>query len=406
MTIIQDILRKHTEGDVRVGEFVMVRPDHAMLCDTLGPIVLERVATMGGLRGISRDRIHATCGRSFPARDVASANALARYHALSIEGRVVSYGTQRAGVLHNVIAEAGVLRSGEILIGTDSHTMGAGALGCLGLGVGTDEMVAILLHGQTWIRIPPSIRIELRGRVHWPRTIRDVVLSLMARLGPDLGVGSVLEFIHGPESGLRVDDLMVLCTHAAECGAVSAIASLVPTTEAGERSIANGSYAGHLTIDIGALPDSLVACPHDPFNIRPLAECVGIPINYCLLGTCSGGGIQGLREAARVLQGRRIASGVTLMVVPQSSGVYSTALEDGTLRTLVAAGATVTSPTCGPCLATHSGVLSSTDRCVSTANRNFKGRMGSPGAEIYLASAPVVATAALYGRMMTIGEDV
>ncbi len=190
-----------------------------------------------------------------------------------------------------------------------------------------------------------------------------------------------------------------------ECGAVTSFFAtpergqeLAEVEEAAGPYLDSGSYAGDVEVDIGALDQPLIAWPEDPFNLHPLSESAGIPINYSMIGTCSGGGLTGMREAAEVLRGRKVHDAVTMLIVPQSQGVYLSCLREGLIETFVSAGAVVTTPTCGPCLASHSGVLSRGDVCVTTGNRNYRGRMGDPRARIYLSSPRVASLAAIQGR--------
>ncbi|MCO6487943.1 MAG: hypothetical protein J5I98_05970 [Phaeodactylibacter sp.] len=399
MPAIELILSSKKRQTVKTGDFLFIHPDRVLLCDALGAHVLRQLKDQRVRHEFDFSRVYATCGRNFPARDVKTANFFQNYKELVGEFSPNFFGPQKAGVLHNVLADAVDLQFGEILLGTDSHTLTAGAFGVMALGIGVEEMVATLRFGKTWFQVPKTVKVILKGRLLDAISAKDVMFHLMREFGSEGLVGKMLEFWDCTEPGLDRDSRMVMASLAAECGVVTALFVDRRDVEGHQAFLEDSAYDTIFKMDVGDVRQPLVAWPDDPFNIHLLSESLGIPINYCFIGTCSGGGLLGLREAASVLGEAQVAPGVSLIVSPQSQEVYFKGLEEGIIQKLVAAGAVVTTPTCGPCLASHSGVLSRGDRCISTGNRNFKGRMGDSDARIYLASPRVVAKAAIAGKI-------
>jgi len=318
------------------------------------------------------------------------------------------------GICHQVLCEEGLIQPGTVLLGADSHATHYGALGAFGAGVGRSEMAAIWATGQLWLRVPESIKIILKGRLSPWVSAKDVALHIIGRLGADGGLYASVEF-HGPATAaMSMDSRFVLPNMMAEMGVKNSWVQPDEVTfrwldpdqvEALDQANARfnpdpeAAYLAEHTFDVSGI-EPQIACPHQVDNVVPLSEVVGRRVDQAFLGTCTNGRLEDLAEAARVVQGRRIAPGTRLLVIPASSQVYLAALKAGYVETLLAAGACLASPGCGPCMGNHLGIPAPGEVVISSANRNFKGRMGTAEAEIYLASPAVVAASAVAGEII------
>lgn len=399
MPLVEMFLSEKFKRAVKIDDFLFINPDKLLLCDALGAHVLQRLKELGGNPGFPSLNVFATCGKNSLPRDVDTANFFEAYQELVHEYDFNFLGPQQNGVLHYVFPENIPLRPGEIILGTDSHTLTAGAFGVLAFGIGVEEMAAVLKFGKTWFKIPPTVKVCLKGKMNWPVSVRDVMSSLMKQVGPERLVGTILEFWDQSEPGLNAHERMTLTSISAELGVVSSIFATEDVFEDQLEMALDHRYQSVLNVDMGTINEPMVAWPHNPFNLHKLSDSKGIKINRCFIGSCSGGGLTGLREAANVLKGKRIHKDINMVIIPQSPGVYMGALKEGLLEVFLESGAIVSFPACGPCMANHSGVLAKNDVCLSTGNRNFKGRMGDPGSSIYLVSAAVAAFSAIHGEL-------
>ena len=324
------------------------------------------------------------------------------------------------GICHQVLSEEALALPGQLILGADSHTTHYGWLGAFGAGVGRTEMAAIWATGELWLRVPESMKVIVTGRLGRGITTKDLCLQLIGLLGADGGLYQSIEF-HGPAiAALPLHERMVIPNMMAEFGAKNAY---LPPDEAvfsylaERRAKRSNAEAGELNAECRAraiYPDEdaiyasthiidaaeielKIACPHTVDNVKPLSAVKGTRIQQAFLGTCTNGRLEDLAAAAEIIKGKRVASTTRLLVIPASSEVYVDALKAGYVQTLIEAGAVFGTPGCGPCMGVHLGVLGPGEACISTANRNFKGRMGQPDADIYLASPAVVAASAIRG---------
>jgi 3-isopropylmalate/(R)-2-methylmalate dehydratase large subunit len=330
------------------------------------------------------------------------------------------------GICHQVLCEEGLIYPGVLLLGADSHSTHYGALGAFGAGVGRSEMAAIWATGQLWLRVPESLKITLTGAFNPWVSSKDIALHIIGQLGADGGLYASVEF-HGPAlAGLTMAARFVLPNMMAEMGAKNAwvaqdtvtfdwLAAQFLRQAGGQREIGamrrqweqvsrdlapdpEAAYLAEYTFDAGAI-EPQVACPHTVDNVQPLSAVAGVKVNQAFLGTCTNGRLEDLAAAAQVVKGRRVATGTRFIVIPASAQVYLDAVRAGYVETLLAAGAIFESPGCGPCMGNHLGIPAPGEVTISSANRNFKGRMGTPESEIYLASPAVVAASAIAGEI-------
>ncbi|MGQ9599579.1 MAG: 3-isopropylmalate dehydratase large subunit [Anaerolineae bacterium] len=311
------------------------------------------------------------------------------------------------GICHQVLPEHGHALPGMLIVGSDSHTPLHGALGAFATGIGRTEAAAVMATGEIWLRVPESIHIVVEGQMPEWVSAKDLILRIIGDIGADGADYKSVEFAGPAIEAMSVGSRMVLCNMAAEMGAKNAYVApddktrswLAGRTQATYQEIVpdpDATYVQVLTYDVSTLVPQ-VAKPHRVDNVVPVTEVAGLEINQALIGTCTNGRLEDLQAAANILRGKKIAPWVRLLVLPASREVLLEAIQAGIITDLVAAGATLLNPGCGPCLGAHEGCMAPGERTISTANRNFKGRMGSPEAEIYLASPATVAASALKG---------
>ncbi len=398
-TLAEKIISAHAGREVSANEIVIVRVDGAMATDATAPFAIRAFRAMGGVRlweAARRDarRFALVIDHAAPAPNERVANLHRLMREFARETGCMLYDVGE-GICHQLMAEHGHVRAGEIFAGADSHTPTLGALGAFAIGVGSTDLAGIMLTGKTWLKVPQSLRIELRGVLPAGVTAKDLILALIGRVGADGANYQSVEFAGEAVAAMTLASRMVLANMAAEMGAK---AGMVETDNA-LRADPDAVYSRRISDDVSRLRP-MVAQPHAPENVQPIEAVAGRKIHYAFIGSCTNARLEDLQAAARVLKGRRLAPGVRLIIAPASKRVLAEALRDGTIETLAEAGATFITSGCGPCVGSHLGVPSDGEVVISSANRNFKGRMGNPNAEIYLASPAVVAASALAGEII------
>jgi 3-isopropylmalate/(R)-2-methylmalate dehydratase large subunit len=314
----------------------------------------------------------------------------------------------KAGVCHQVLPEKGHIKPGMLIVGSDSHTPTYGAFGAFAAGIGRSEMAAVYATGTIWLRVPESYLLTITGNLLDKVSAKDISLHIIGELRADGANYKAVEFCGDTMESLSIGGRMVLCNMSAEMGAKAGMVAFDEKTKAyldkrtdQKYTILNADrgaiYEKSMTFDVSDL-EPQIACPHTVDNVRAVSE-VDAEINQAVLGTCTNGRLEDLREAASMLKGKKIADSVRLLVLPASTEVYLEAVQEGIITDLVKAGATILNPNCGPCLGAHEGALAPGEVCISTSNRNFRGRMGCKDAEIYLASPATVAASALTGKV-------
>ncbi len=404
---------------VMAGQVVDARPDVALSHDNTAPIA--RIFRAIGLEKVAiPDRMCITLDHAVPPPTAKHAQNHVEVRAFVKEQGIRNFFEVGRGICHQVLSEEALVLPGQLILGADSHTTHFGWLGAFGTGVGRTEMAAIWATGELWLRVPESMQVIVNGRLGRGVTAKDLCLHLIGMLGADGGLYQSIEF-HGPAiERLPLHERMVIPNMMAEFGAKNAYlppddgvfdylaerrARRLHSALSDQRSIIadlalypdpDARYASTHVIDADSI-ELKIACPHTVDNVRPLREVAGTPVQQAFLGTCTNGRLEDLAAAAEIVRGRHVAAGTRLLVIPASAEVYSEALKAGHVQTLIEAGAVFGTPGCGPCMGVHMGVPGPGEACISTANRNFKGRMGQSDAEIYLASPAVVAASALRG---------
>ncbi len=407
--------------DVVSGQVVDAKPDVALSHDNTAPIA--RIFRAIGLEKVAiPDRMCITLDHAVPPPTPKHAQNHVEVRAFVKEQGIRNFFEVGRGICHQVLSEEALVLPGQLILGADSHTTHYGWLGAFGTGVGRTEMAAIWATGELWLRVPESMKILVTGRLGRGVTAKDLCLHLIGTLGADGGLYQSIEFHGSAIEALPLHERMVIPNMMAEFGAKNAYLppdELVFDYLAERRAKRlNSAYSSqHSAIrEMAIYPDAdagyastqfinaddielKIACPHTVDHVKPLREVAGTPIQQAFLGTCTNGRLEDIAAAAEIIKGKRVAAGTRLLVIPASSEVYAAALKAGHVQTLIEAGAVFGTPGCGPCMGVHMGVLGPGEACISTANRNFKGRMGQPDAEIYLASPAVVAASAIRGAI-------
>jgi len=393
---------------VAPGEIVNATIDLCGIND-IYRIVIHAFHEMGGQRVRHPDRVAIFMDHNAPSSTLVGAENQKAFREFARAQGIRRVFEVECGVCHEVAVQAGLVRPGEVIIITDSHTTTHGALGAFSTGVGSTDLAVALIEGELWFRVPETINLRLDGRLQDGVAAKDVTLHILGKLGTDFGNYKVLEFTGPVVAGMPVEERMVLTNMAVEMGAkcgyiqpdettlryLAARARppfRVQETEPGYR------YDAELGFSLEEL-EPQVACPGRVDACCPVREAAGVPIDQVFLGSCTGGRLTDIAAAARMLAGRRVARGTRLIVTMASREILEASTARGYLQILLAAGAAVTTPGCGPCFGLHAGVLAAGERCVTTSSRNYPGRMGSEQAEIYLASALTAAATAITGRL-------
>jgi 3-isopropylmalate/(R)-2-methylmalate dehydratase large subunit len=392
----------------------MVRCDVVMANDVSGPIAFRALEKMGVPRVFDPARVVMVADHFAPAKDARSAELQRRLKEWSTEQGVTFYDQGRGGIEHTLLCEEGWIQPGIVIAGGDSHTCTYGALGAFGTGLGSTDIAACLALGEFWQAVPSTIRVEFTGERQPFVTGKDLILAVIGKLGVGGATNAVLEFVGAGARALSVDERLAVSNMAVEAGAETGLFPPDDTVAAylhGRESRVQGTVPGDLVsdddaafaqtlvIDLAGL-EPLVALPHLPGNVVPIVEAIGTRIDQVYIGNCSNGTMTDLRQTAEILRGRRVHPDCRAIVVPATQRIYREAMREGLLDVFVEAGASVSTPTCGACFGGHMGVLAAGERAVATTNRNFRGRMGSPDAEVFLANAYVAAAAAVAGELV------
>ena len=411
MTITEKIIAAHSGRDsVKPGEFVYAKVDVALGNDITAPLAIEEFRKAGLKKVFDANRIVLIPDHFTPNKDIKSAAQSKLIREFAREHQLTQYyEVGRCGIEHAFLPEQGIVVSGDLAIGADSHTCTYGALGAFATGVGSTDLAACMATGRVWLRVPQAMRFTFKGKL--PRWIggKDLILYTIGRIGVDGARYRSMEFDGEAIAALNMDERLSLCNMAIEAGAKNGIIAPDDVTEQYEMgraqrppkeyaSDADAEYVETFEWDISKLSPQ-VALPHLPENARPVEECRDIKIDQVVIGSCTNGRMTDLRIAADILKGRKTAPTVRLIVIPATQEIYRQAMKEGLLEVFVDAEAAVSTPTCGPCLGGHMGVLAEGERGLATTNRNFVGRMGHPKSEVYLCGPAVAAASAVTGRI-------
>lgn len=410
-TMAQKILASHAGLDeTGVGQIVNAKVDWVLANELSGVLAIQEMRKAGIEKVFDKDKIILVPDHFTPNKDIAAAELAKIFRDFARSHNISNYfEIGRMGIEHVLIPEEGLAAPGELIIGGDSHTCTYGALGAFATGVGSTDVAAAFALGEVWLRVPSSIKVEIKGKLEGWASAKDVVLTMIGRLGVDGAVYKSLEFGGAGVSGLGMSDRLTIANMAIEAGAKMGIFPADKTTETylkGRtdrkwRAVApdeGAEYEEVMEIDLSEVTP-VVAKPSLPENVVPVSELEETKVDQVLIGACTNGRLEDLRVAARVLSGRKRAPGVRAIVLPGSQTVYKQALGEGIISALIEAECAVSTPTCGACVGGHMGVLARGEVCVSTTNRNFVGRMGHPESKVYLASPAVAAASAIAGRI-------
>ena len=401
------IIQKHSDGR-REGEYYGVDVDFVLLPDPTFALLLSELKDLGG-RIWNKERVFVTVDHFAPPSTIERAN---------IAKAVISFAKVEAlphqsiyqGICHQLLIEGPWLRPGMLVLGADSHTTTAGALGCLATGMGSTDILYTLMTGKTWLRPPRAVLIDLMGKLPPYIMGKDIILDLLGRFGEGGFRYQALEFCD--DGGvLSMDDRFAVCNMVVEGGAKNGLFSPDQVTEnyLKERdghsdhwenfSHEDFLYTQKLSVDLSSLKPK-VALPHSPAHVVNIEEIKGEEVDQVFIGSCTGGRLRDLELTARILKKRKVASGIRLLITPASQKIYQEAMEKGYLQVILEAGGVVLNPSCGLCGGIDKGILAAEERCLSTSNRNFQGRMGDPSSKIYLASPLTAAASALAGKII------
>jgi len=409
MTFAQKVLaQKAGLETVAVGQIVEIEPDYCLSHDNTAAI--SKTFKKIGVEQVKYpERFVIVLDHTVPASTEKYALGHKEIREFVQEQGILNFYDAGVGICHQVLPEKGFALPGKLILGSDSHTTTYGAFGAFSAGIGRSEMAVLYATGKIWLKTPASFKIIVSGQLEEPVTSKDLILKIIGEIGADGALYRSIEFSGEAIEEMSLSSRMVLSNMAVECGAKNGyIAPDEKTLSFLEDRAAteytpvfpdpDAEYERVIEFDVSTLAPQ-VACPHTVDNVVPVEEVEGTKIHQALLGTCTNGRLEDLRLAAKILEGKVVAKGVRMLVLPASQEVLLQALSEGLIDTFVQAGAMVLNPGCGPCLGAHQGVLAPGEVCLSTANRNFKGRMGSRDAEIYLASPATVATSAITGTI-------
>ena len=411
MTMTQKILAAHAGLDhVEAGQLIEAKLDLVLGNDITSPVAIHEIEKMNVDGVFDKDKIALVMDHFVPNKDIKSAEHTKCVREFACKHQVTNFfDVGKMGIEHALLPEQGLVTAGDVVIGADSHTCTYGALGAFSTGVGSTDMAAGMATGKAWFKVPQAIRFVLTGKPAKWISGKDIILHIIGMIGVDGALYQSMEFIGDGIQYLTMDDRFTIANMAIEAGGKNGIFPVDDVTieylkEHCDREYQafaadeDAEYAAEYTIDLSALKPT-VSFPHLPENTRTFDQIDDVPIDQVVIGSCTNGHISDLRIAAEILEGKKVADGVRCIIIPATQTIYLEAIEAGYVRTFIEAGAIVSTPTCGPCLGGYMGVLAEGERCVSTTNRNFVGRMGHVESEVYLASPAVAAASALTGKI-------
>jgi 3-isopropylmalate/(R)-2-methylmalate dehydratase large subunit len=392
------------------GQLVEVSVDVVLANDITAPIAIREFEKLGAERVFDAERVFMVIDHFVPNKDIQSAEQCKQVRQFAREQGLAHFSEPgRNGIEHVWLPEQGFVVPGDVVVGADSHTCTYGALGAFATGMGSTDVAVAMATGSIWMRVPETIKIVYHGELRPWVGGKDLILHTIGQLGVSGALYAAIEFSGPVAEGLSMAGRFTMANMAVEAGAKAGLFSVDERTRAYVDNRArrayhsvhadpDASYRAVLDIDVGQV-DLQVAFPHLPENTRPVAEATHVQIDQAVIGSCTNGRLEDLRVAAQVLGGRQVHADVRCIILPGTQQVYLDALREGLIETLIRAGAVVSTPTCGPCLGGHMGVLGSGERAISTTNRNFRGRMGHPDSEVYLSGPAVAAASAVTGRI-------
>lgn len=416
MTITEKILAAHAGKDrVEPGELINVRVDLVLANDITAPVAIREFEKIGVNRVYDPERVTLVPDHFVPNKDIKSAEQAKMLREFSRKHSLTNYfEVGRMGIEHCLLPEQGLVGPGDLVIGADSHTCTYGGIGAFSTGMGSTDIAAAMATGETWLKVPESIKFIYKGEL--PRWVsgKDLILLAIGKIGVDGALYRAMEFTGPVIEKLSVDGRLTMANMAVEAGAKNGIVAPDEITRRYVEGRAqrpyvfyssdpDAKYAEVYEFDVTNM-EPLVAFPHLPENVRQVSQATEVKIDQAVIGSCTNGRIEDLREAANVFRGQKVHRDVRVIIFPGTQDIYRQAMHEGLFDVFLDAGAAISTPTCGPCLGGHSGILAEGERCIATTNRNFVGRMGHTGSEVYLSNPAVAAASAILGRIGSPGE--
>lgn len=416
MTMTQKILAKASgQASVKAGDLIMANLNLVLGNDITSPVAIREFEKFGIESVFDKTKIALVPDHFTPNKDIKSAQQALAVRNFAAENDILNYfEVGEVGIEHALLPEKGLVVAGDVVIGADSHTCTYGALGAFSTGVGSTDMAAGMATGKAWFKVPEAIKFNLTGKFNKYVSGKDLILYIIGKIGVDGALYKSMEFTGDGMHSLTMDDRFTIANMAIEAGAKNGIFEVDEKTteymkEHSDREYTvftaddDAEYTEVIDINLAEVPHT-VAFPHLPENARTPENWGDVAIDQVVIGSCTNGRLSDLQHAAQILKGKKVKKGIRAIIFPATQKIYLDALKDGTLQTLVEAGCVISAPTCGPCLGGHMGILAEGERCVSTTNRNFVGRMGHVESEVYLASPEVAAASAVTGKITAPGE--
>jgi len=410
LNLAEKILAAHCgKNNVSPGEFIDVKVDLVLSNDVTAPIAIKEFQRIGVKRVFDPQKVVMVPDHFIPNKDIPSAEHAKMMREFALEQGIIYFEVGQMGIEHVLLPEQGLVLPGDVVIGADSHTCTYGALGAFTTGMGSTDIASAMACGEIWMKVPPTIKFVYHGKPgNWVGG-KDLILFTIGNIGVDGALYSVMEFMGEAIEALSMDGRFTMANMAIEAGAKAGIFGVDNKTleyvqPRAKRpyivydSDEEAEYAQIIEYDVSQL-EPQVSFPHLPSNAKPISQVGDIEIDQAVIGSCTNGRLEDLQTAARIFGGRQVHKRVRCIIIPGTQQVYLQALKEGLIEIFIKAGAVVSTPTCGPCLGGYMGVLAADERCISTTNRNFVGRMGSPKSEVYLANPAVAAASAILGRI-------
>jgi 3-isopropylmalate/(R)-2-methylmalate dehydratase large subunit len=412
MTMTQKIIAAHCDKDTVIpGEIILANVDMVLGNDITAPVAINEFEKAGCNEVFDKEKIALVLDHFTPNKDIKAAEQCKKVREFAWKHDIVNFfDVGQAGVEHALLPEKGMVTAGDLVIGADSHTCTYGALGAFSTGVGSTDMAAAMASGKAWLRVPEAIRVILKGKFTPYVSGKDLILHIIGKIGVDGALYQSLEFVGEGVKNLTMDDRLCVCNMAIEAGGKNAVfpvdgVTIVFLKEKGAKTPKvytadeDAKYVRTIEIDLSNI-NSTVAFPHLPENARTFDEIPNnMAIDQVVIGSCTNGRFSDFVTAAEIMKGKKVHPKVRCLIIPATQQIYLDCMHAGLFDIFIEAGCAVSTPTCGPCLGGHMGILAKGERCVSTTNRNFVGRMGHPESEVYLASPAVAAASAILGRI-------
>lgn len=413
MTITEKIFAAHAGLEsVKPGDLITAKVDITLANDITGPVAIKEFKNTGATEVFDKERVVFVPDHFVPNKDIKSAEQAKFMREFSREQNLKNYfEVGRMGIEHTLLPDMGIVGPGDLIIGADSHTCTYGALGAFSTGVGSTDLACAMATGETWFMVPETIKVEFNGELKPWVSAKDLILFLIGQIGVDGALYQSLEIGGSAIENMPMDGRFTICNMAIEAGAKNGIIIPDKITEEFVKnrcqrpykfytSDENAEYAKILKYDVSEI-EPQVAFPHLPENTRPISQVGEVKIDQAIIGSCTNGRLSDLKVAAEILDGKKVHEDVRLIVFPGTQEIYLEAIEKGYVQSIIKAGGAVSTPTCGPCLGGHMGILAKGERAISTTNRNFVGRMGHTESEVYLSSPAIAAASAICGKIVS-----